>query len=261
MRIQLLPSSFGNSQVIDQHQRLTTFVVDDVVAIDAGSLAFGCSDVHRKSVRDVVISHTHLDHIAGLPIFIDDLFATLEEPLIVHATQEMVASLETHIFNWDIYPKFSEIKNDFGNVLEYRMYEFGKAFDIKHLRVEAVAVNHNSPSAGFLISDERSTICITGDTGETSLLWQRLSAIENLKAVFMECAFPDEMQRLATDSHHLTPKTLLSELSKLDSNCMGSVKICVSNIKATYRDAVETQLKQLNIPNLLIVEIGKIYEF
>ena len=261
MRIQLLPSSFGERNSNNQDQRLTTFVVDDLVAIDAGSLAFGCNDRQRRDIRNVVISHTHLDHIAGLPIFIDDLFALLEEPVTVHATSEMANSLETHIFNWNIYPKFSEIKNQFGNVLQYSLYEFGKAFDIEHLRIKAVAVNHNSHSSGFLISDKRSTVCITGDTAETSGIWMELSAAKDLKAVFIECAFPNEMQALADDSHHLTPQTLFVELEKLERATREKITFFVSNIKPTFRKAVAEQLRGLKLFNIEIVDVGKVYEF
>lgn len=259
MRIQLLPSSFGEGQAINQHQRLTTFVVDDRVAIDAGSLAFGCNDLQRTGIRDILISHTHLDHIAGLPVFVDDLFASLETPIVVHATEKMIQSLETHIFNWDIYPKFSQIKNQFGNVLEYQNFEFGKAFHIGHLRIEAIAVNHNSHSAGFFISDAGATVCVTGDTAETASIWERASKIEDLAAVFIECAFPNEMRKLADDSHHLTPDSLALELAKLGS--LRPIKVLVSNIKASYRESVVKQLGSLEMPNIEIVEIGKVYEF
>ena len=76
MKVQLLPSSLGGDAAATQQQRLTCFVVDNSVAFDAGSLAFSCSDTQRQQIRDAVITHTHLDHIAGLPIFIDDLFAS-----------------------------------------------------------------------------------------------------------------------------------------------------------------------------------------
>ena len=34
------------------------------------------SSVQQSAIRDVVLTHAHLDHIAGLPLFIDDLFST-----------------------------------------------------------------------------------------------------------------------------------------------------------------------------------------
>ena len=258
MRIQLLPSSFDETGEVSQHQRLTCFVVNDSVAIDAGSLAFSCSSEQRQQIRDVIISHTHLDHIAGLPIFIDDLFAGLTEPLRVHATRKMADSLEKYVFNWDIYPRFSELKNDHGTVMEYKFFEPCEKFTAGGLEISAVLVNHNNPSAGFIISDGISSIGITGDTAETDEIWRAFAQCGDLKAIFVECAFPNEMESLALASHHLTPKRLASELNKfVNDDC----QVFVSNIKAMYRDRVVEQILTLGNRNLEIVEVGKVYEF
>ncbi len=257
MKVQLLPSSINEDGTASQGQRLTCFVVDDSVAFDAGSLAFSCTDRQREQIRDAVISHTHLDHIAGLPIFLDDLFASLTDPFRIHCTAEMFEVFESNIFNWKIYPRFSELTNDHGKVLEYSLVEPQKPFKVKHLEVLAVAVSHNSPSLGFLVSDGIVSIGITGDTSETSEIWNVYSECENLVAVFVECAFPDEMGKLAGDSHHLTPVRLASELAKLGNR---KYPVYVSNIKAMYRDIVRRQLDDLKLPDLRILEVGKIYD-
>src|SRR3954447_11650567 len=117
MKVQLLPTSIDENGRASARQHLLTIIVDDCVAIDAGCLAFSCSDIQREQVRDIILTHTHLDHIAGLPLFIDDLFATLTAPITVHATAEMIDTLERDIFNWRIYPRFSELRNSHGAVV------------------------------------------------------------------------------------------------------------------------------------------------
>ncbi|MBV9210006.1 MAG: MBL fold metallo-hydrolase, partial [Acidobacteria bacterium] len=114
MKIQLLPSTFDGAGRATPEQRLTCFLIDDRVTIDAGSLALALTDEQRESVRDIIVTHPHMDHIASLPIFIDDLFGTLREPIRVHATEEVIAALEQDIFNWTVYPRFSDLKNDYG---------------------------------------------------------------------------------------------------------------------------------------------------
>ena len=258
MRIQLLPSSFDETGKVSQHQRLTCFVVNDSVAIDAGSLAFSCTSNQREQVRDIIISHTHLDHLAGLPIFIDDLFAGLTEPLRVHVTRKMADSLEKYVFNWDIYPRFSELENEHGTVMEYSYFEPGEKFTAGGLDITAVLVNHNNPSAGFIISDGSSSIGITGDTAETDNIWEAFSKCEDLRAIFVECAFPNEKDKLALASHHLTPNRLAEELNKFSND---GCEVNAGNIKAMYREKVVEQLNELAIANLKIVEVGRIYEF
>src|SRR5437868_15401047 len=117
MKVQLLPSTFDENGSVSVRQHFMSIVVDDCVAIDAGSLAFACTKRQQENIRDVILTHTHLDHIAGLPLFIDDLFSTLMEPIRIHATREMIGILERDIFNWSIYPRFSELFNDHGPVV------------------------------------------------------------------------------------------------------------------------------------------------
>ena len=217
MKLQLLPSTFDENGTASPRQHLSCFVVDDQVAIDAGSLAMAATAVQKKQIRDIVLTHAHLDHIAGLPLFIDDLFANLDAPVCVHATPEVIETLERDIFNWAIYPRFSELENANGTaVMRYEPLAVGKEFSIKHLRFRAVAVNHKVSTVGFIVSDGQMKFAISGDTAETSKFWQVLNTEENLSALLVECAFPNELEELAQISHHLTPKTLKKEIEKFN---------------------------------------------
>ncbi len=257
MKFQLLPSTFDESGRASRRQHLACFVVDDLVAIDAGSLAMAATDVQRKQIRDIVLTHAHLDHIAGLPLFIDDLFATLEEPIRIHATEPVIKVLETDVFNWNVYPSFCELENENGNVLEYRKIEPGKVFRVRHLEIKPLDVNHKVPAVGFIILDGKTKIAISGDTAEPEDFWNGVNEEENLDFILVECAFPDELDELARASHHFTPRLLKSEIGKLKHDC----PIYVINIKPMYCEQVVAQLENLNIENLNILEVGKVYDW
>ena len=129
MKIQLLPSTFDQQGRATQEQRLTCYLIDDCVAFDAGSIALAITDSQRDTVRDIIVTHPHLDHIATLPIYIDDLFGFLENPIRIHATEEVINLLERDVFNWTVYPRFSELKNDRGPVMEYVPFKTGVEFE------------------------------------------------------------------------------------------------------------------------------------
>ena len=259
MKLQLLPSTFDENGTASPRQHLSCFVVDDCVAIDAGSLAMATSAVQRKQIRDVVLTHAHLDHIAGLPLFIDDLFADLNAPVCVYATLEVVETLERDIFNWAIYPRFSELENASGAaVMKYEPFAVGEEFFVKHLRFRAAAVNHKVSTVGFIVSDNRTKFAVSGDTAEMNEFWQILNAEENLAALLVECAFPNELEDLARVSRHLTPRTLKKELEKFNRK---ECAVYVVNIKPMYRDEVLQQLGELEIENLQILEVGRVYEW
>lgn len=258
MKLQLLPSTFDENGCASPRQHLSCFIIDDCIAIDAGSLAMSSTAEQKNKIRDVILTHAHLDHIAGLPLFIDDLFAFLTEPICIYATGEVIEILERDVFNWSVYPRFSELENENGIVLKYFPFEAGNEFEVKHLRVKSVAVNHKVPAVGFIISDNEKTFAITGDTAKSQKFWEAVNGEKNLDALLIECAFPDEMEELARASHHLTPKILQAELSRLKPvNC----PIYAINLKPMFRERIISQLEDLKIENLKILEVGEIYQW
>ena len=258
MKLQLLPGTFDENGRASARQHLPCFVVDDCAAIDAGSLAMAATDVHREKIRDVVLTHAHLDHIAGLPLFIDDLFGSLTEPVNIHAAPEVIKILERDIFNWDVYPSFSELKNENGRVLNYKPFEVGSSFSVKHLKFKSIKVNHKVPSVGFIVSDGKSSFAITGDTAEMDEFWTTVNGEMRLDAILIECAFPNNLRELAKLSHHLTPETLSIELKK---RIRKNVPVFIINLKPMYRDEIVEEIEKLKIENVEILEVGKIYDW
>lgn len=258
MRVQLLPSTFDAQGVATLEQRLTCFLIDDCVAVDGGSIAIALTNEQRSQVRDIIITHPHMDHVASLPIFIDDLYPSLQKPVRVYATEEVIRLLERDVFNWNLYPRFSDLKNDYGPVMEYIQIPVGEPFQVAHLTVIAVPVNHIVPTVGLVVSDGSKSIAFSSDTAETEELWRRVNDMKDLDALLIEASFPDRMAKLATVSRHFTPASLGEELKKLNHNGMDIMAV---HLKPTYRDEIIAELNALNIPKLSVMEPGKVYEW
>jgi ribonuclease BN (tRNA processing enzyme) len=258
VRIQLLPSTFDSQGHATLEQRLTCFLIDGCVSVDAGSIALAATGEHRAKVRDIIVTHPHMDHIASLPIFIDDLFPTLKSPIRLHATPEVIALLERDIFNWNVYPRFSELRNDYGPVVEYVPINAGQEFKVAHLNVTAVAVNHIVPTVGLVVSDGRRTVAFSSDTSETQEFWDLINRAPRLDALLIEASFPDSMAELAEVSRHFTPASLQRELRKLNHK---GVDILAVHIKPAYRQEIIDELNNLNIAGLGVMEPGRIYNW
>lgn len=259
MKIQLLPSTFDTEGRAAPEQRLTCYLLDDRVAVDAGSIALALNDSQRGSVRDVVVTHPHMDHVATLPIFIDDLFATLEEPVRVHATEEVIRLLERDIFNWTLYPRFSELRNDKDTrVLEYVPFRAGEEFTVAHLRMRAVAVNHIVPTVGLVVSDGESVVAFSSDTSATEEFWRVVNALPRVDALLVESSFPNSMSRLAEASGHLTPEGLGRELGKLSRD---GFDILAVHLKPAYRHTLLGELAALGRTDLTVMEPGREYNW
>jgi len=258
VRIQLLPSTFDAQGVATLEQRLTCFLIDDCVAVDAGSIAIALTNEQRSKVKDIIVTHPHMDHIASLPIFIDDLYPSLKEPMRVHATAEVIDLLERDVFNWNVYPRFSDLKNDYGPVMEYVPIPIGRSFPVAHLNVIAVPVNHIVPTVGLVLSDGKTSVAFSSDTAETEEFWKIVNEVRDLDALLIEASFPNRMAKLAEVSRHFTPASLGEELKKLTHNGMDIMTV---HLKPTYRDEIVEQLKALNIPKLSVMEPGKVYDW
>ncbi len=258
MKLQLLPSTFDPEGHASPEQRLSCYVIDDRVAIDAGSLGLAATDRQRDTVRDIIISHTHIDHVASLPIFIDDLFATLTEPVRIHATEEIIELLERDVFNWRVYPRFADLSNVRTRVMEYVPFRVGEPFGVAHLSVTAVPVNHVVPTVGMIVSDGRTTIAYGADTAETELFWQLVNSAPRLDALIIEASFPNSMGELAQVSKHLTPRSVGTELKKLEHE---SPDIFAVHLKPADRDTLIAELDALGIPRLQVMEPGREYKW
>ena len=256
MKIQLLPSSFDGHGRATPEQRLSCFLIDDCVTIDAGSIAL--NNGRCQNVRDVLITHPHMDHIATLPIFVDDLFATLEEPVRIHATAEVIELLRRDVFNGTVYPPFEQFENGRTRVLEFVPFRAGEEFRVAHLTVVAVAVNHIVPTVGLLLTDGHATVGFSSDTSATEELWRLVNRAPRLDALLVEASFPNSLARLAEISGHLTPGTLNDELAKLDHK---DADILAMHLKPAHRDTIIRELAELRINRLAVMEPGRDYSW
>ena len=69
MRVKVL-GAFGSE---GPGQRPSAFLVDDTVLIDAGTVGGALTVPEQVAVTQAIISHSHLDHLAGLCYLIDTL--------------------------------------------------------------------------------------------------------------------------------------------------------------------------------------------
>ncbi|MFL6282477.1 MAG: 3',5'-cyclic-nucleotide phosphodiesterase [Pyrinomonadaceae bacterium] len=256
MRIKLLPSTIDADGRASPEQRLSCFVVDGRVAIDAGSIAIGLTESERGTVRDVILTHPHMDHIATLPIFVDDLFGSLEEPVRVHATEEVCEMIARDVFNGTVYPPFQDFDNGRTRVMEFVPFRACEEFGVAHLRVKAVPVNHIVPTVGVVITDGATTVAFSGDTAATDAFWRLINDEPRLDALFIESSFPNSLSKLAEVSGHLTPAALGEELRKLTHK---DLDILAMHLKPSFRLQLIEELAALRVPRLSAMEPGREY--
>lgn len=191
-------------------------LIDSDVLIDAGT-GVGDLDLDEvRLIRHVFLTHAHLDHIAGLPLLVDAIFSeNLDQPLTVYGRQETIEALQTHIFNWVIWPDFAELPTAEKPVLRYRECNPGDTIAVGNRNFHAVSVAHTVPSIGYTVETPGGVFAVSGDTKTNRTLWPVLNASTNLKALVIEVSFPDERAKLADIAGHYCPSTLSRDLDKL----------------------------------------------
>jgi cAMP phosphodiesterase len=256
VRIRLLPSSAGRHS---QLQCLTSFVIDERLAIDAGSIGFAFAPAEIGTVRHIIVTHSHSDHTASLPIYVAEAFPSLDEPITIYGSSEVISALREYVFNDHVWPNFEKIPltNGSGPTLRFHQLLPMQTMNIAGIDVTPIPVNHIVPTFGVLVQNAATTVLFTSDTYSTDEVWRAARADEHLKAVFVEVSFPNEMSELAKASKHLTPALLAIELKKLARD----VDVYAVHIKPTHRDDVIRQIAALGNRRVSVGEIDRVYEW
>jgi ribonuclease BN (tRNA processing enzyme) len=256
MRLTLLTSVVGAAPA-PQPQYFSTALLNDTIAIDAGCLGqFGTPD-QQAQIRHVLLTHSHLDHVAGLPIFLENAYEGRAVGVHIYASQETLDCLRDHFFNNRIWPDFVALSQEDKPFLHLVPFEAGQTIELNGLHITAVALDHVVPALGFLIRDAGSSIVFVTDTGPTEAVWHAANTLPNLKAVFLEATFPDELGWLAKVSKHLTPGTFAGEIRKLTR----PVRVVAMHLKARYQAEVAAQLQALGIAGVELPQFGVPYVF
>ena len=213
-RVRILGCSGG----IGRHLRTTSMLVDDDILIDAGTGVGDLTIAELKAIDHVFLTHSHLDHIACLPMLVDTVGDMRGVPLTVHATPATLEILRDHVFNWKVWPDFTTIPNRTRPFMHFRAIELGETLVFGGRRITVLPAEHTVPAVGYQLDSGRASLVFTGDTTVNDALWPVVNAIDNLRVLIIETAFPDKEHQLARASKHLCPSMLVGELSKLTQN-------------------------------------------
>ena len=254
MKVRLLPSNVARP--IDV-QTLTSFLVNDRVVIDGGSVGFSLAPNDQIGIRHFVVTHTHADHIASLPVMIADLYTFLVEPMVIYGVESVIGDLRNHVFNNRIWPDFTKIPlpDGSGPTLEFVIVEEGRPFETQGLKITPILVNHPVVCTGLLVDDGVNSLAFTSDTYKTDRFWAAANRLNNLRAIFVDVSFPSTEEGLAERSGHLTPRSLCEELEKVD----GEPMVYAVHIKPFFRSAVVDELAGLGNPRIRVAEINQDY--
>ena len=211
MKVKVLGCSGG----IGGELRTTSFLVDHDTLIDAGTGVGDLSLTELAQIDHIFVTHSHMDHVASIPFIVDTVGWMRDKPLTLHATDETLDILKTHLFNWKLWPDFTQIPDAARPVMRYAPVAAGEPVALNGRRITPLPANHVVPAVGYHLDSGRGSLVFTGDTTTNDALWPVVNAIENLKYLIIETALSNRERGLAAASKHLCPSLLAEELAKL----------------------------------------------
>jgi 3',5'-cyclic-nucleotide phosphodiesterase len=252
------------------------------ICLDAGTIRAGidvaikhkvfntdASDVLKNSIKAYLISHPHLDHVAGMV-----MNAPADTNKNIYGLQFVIDALKEKYFTWMNWANFS----DEGEKPRLNKFHYMELKELQEIKIEnteffvtAIPLSHSSPgkSTAFLIRKEKSYLLYLGDTGPDSIehsdklqkLWQHISPVirtGELKAIFIEVSFSNQ-QKDNQLFGHLTPRWLMRELSVLNNiaggNLLRKVPVVITHMKPDGNEElkIKKELEQENFLKLKFV--------
>ncbi len=240
-----------------------------VRAVARGSLSGSPDSLMRTAIKGFLISHPHLDHVAGLIINSPE-----DAPKTVYALPACLSVIEDKYFSWKSWANFGD-EGEKPLLKKYHFQNLGtdSLTDLTGtgLTVRAFPLSHGNPfqSTAFLVGNNDFSVLYLGDTGADSIekstrlrsLWEQVAPLirqGKLRGIFIECSFPDE-QPAGKLFGHLTPALLMREMEALSllagPQALRKVPVLITHIKPgeNRETTIRSQAARDNKLNLKLI--------
>ncbi|MBI4636888.1 MAG: 3',5'-cyclic-nucleotide phosphodiesterase [Candidatus Rokubacteria bacterium] len=237
-------------------QRPAAFLLDERILIDGGTVTGALTVAEQLDVEHAIVSHAHLDHIAGLAYLAETLaLVDATRPVTIASIEPVVETLRGGVFNDALWPDFARIPSPGAAVVRYRTLVADAEQRLGDLWVTPIRVNHTVPTVGFIVHDGTTGFVYSGDTGPTDELWTAARGLRGLRAIVLECAFPNRLHRLAEVARHLTPELLRRELAKLPAD----LPVWIYHVKPQFAEETAEELARIGDGRVMLLEQDKTY--
>ncbi len=239
MRLKVL----GAYGAADATHNLTGYLIDDRVAVDAGTLGSKLTLLQQSKIELIFITHVHADHIRDLPVLIENRCHSEAPPLEIIASKEVMEMLHNDVFNGKVWPDFEKFPSPVTGkpAVRYRALAPGRRSEVHGVGLTSVSVDHSIPAAGVIIDIGGQAIAFTGDTGPTKALWKKVSKTQGIVAMVTEASFPNDFNHIARESGHMTPEQFGNELPKIDADA----PLYASHRKLPYERKIESEIRNI----------------
>ena len=148
-----------------ENKKCISMLVTPTTVIDTGSIMSSLDTNQLLSIKHVIITHCHFDHIKNLPIFADFMLSLGNHSFTVYTTDNIMAQIMDNIFNDLVWPDFTKLPTRRNPTIKFQPIKFDEPFSIEGIEFLPIEVNHVVESLGFIIKKDGEAIAYSGDTG------------------------------------------------------------------------------------------------
>jgi ribonuclease BN (tRNA processing enzyme) len=231
------------------------FLVDGKILFDAGTLNSVLDEKNQLKIKDIFITHAHMDHIREIPFLADNIIVGgLKHRVNIFSLPSVLKVIKSNLLNNKLWPDMTLLPNAHDAVVSLIPITAEKPDQIGDYTVTPLKVNHSVPSVGYLVEDRSERrFFYTGDTGPTDTTWRRLGE-KQIHCLIIEVSFPNRMEKFAITTGHLTPALLKRELPKIKAV---PERIYVTHLKPQFYKIIKTEIQKLGIENLSLLQEGE----
>ena len=232
--------------------RPPSFLLNGKILLDTGSLTNVLDLKAQLKIEHIFITHPHLDHIMGIPFLADNLiFRKKWHRVNILSIPPVIRAIKKNLLDGSIWPDFTVIPNSHEGILILTELKPGRSIKIGKYTITPYPVNHSVPATGYLVEDERKRrLFYTGDTGPTDSTWKKMEKKE-IHCLVIEASFPNQMEKIALETGHLTPRLLKNEILKMEPP---PKRIYITHLKPQYLSKIKKELNKLNLNNLKLLK-------
>ncbi|MBA4349390.1 MAG: MBL fold metallo-hydrolase [Thermodesulfovibrio sp.] len=231
------------------------FLLDDKIMFDAGSLTNVLDNKAQSRIKDIFITHAHLDHIRGISFLADNIIVEKRKQRVnIISIPSVLKTIRKNLLNDSLWPDFTMIPDYENAVLKYMELKAGRLLKINDYIITPYKVNHSVPAVGYLVQDSnKRRFFYTGDTGPTDRTWKEIGN-KQIHCLIIEVSFPNRLKDLARTTGHMTAQLLKKELSKIKYM---PERIFITHPKPQYLRTIHAEIGKLKIKNIRLLRDGE----
>ena len=235
MEIKVLGCSGG----IGGESRTTCLLVNDDILIDAGTGICDLMPTALTKIDHIFLTHSHVDHILGIPLIADAVFGLRNSPITIYALEETISHLKQHIFNWNIWPDFTVLPSTEMPIINFQAITIGQCINLSDRKITVLPANHVVAAVGCALDSGLSSLAFSGDTVSCPEFWSSVNQLPNLTHLIVETTFSNADEPLALISKHYCPRLLAKDIKQLEGNPM----VHITHLNPSEEDHIMQELR------------------